>query len=62
MAFWFRDGATHASISIILTQNCSGLNEIQGQNLEQRLKERPSRDCTTWRFIPQVGTKPKHNY
>ena len=26
---------------------CSCLKEIQGQRVEQRLKERPSRDCTT---------------
>jgi hypothetical protein len=34
-------------ISKILTQNCSCIKEIQGQNVEQKLKERPSRDCPT---------------
>jgi hypothetical protein len=31
-------------ISKILTKNCSHLKEMQGQRVEQRLKERPSRD------------------
>jgi len=44
----------------ILTQNCSCLKEIQGQRVEQRLKERPSRDCPTWGSIPYSATKPRH--
>jgi hypothetical protein len=31
----------------IVAQNCSCLNEIKGQ-VEQKLKERPSRDYSTW--------------
>jgi hypothetical protein len=30
--------------------------EIQGQRMEQRLKERPSRDCSTWGSIPYAAT------
>jgi hypothetical protein len=37
----------HPPISKILTQNCSGLKEIQVQRVEQRLKEKASRDYTT---------------
>jgi hypothetical protein len=29
-------------------------------NYEQRLKERPSRDCPTWGSIPYTVTKPRH--
>jgi hypothetical protein len=34
--------------------------EIQRQSVEQRLKERPSRDCPTWGSIPYTVTKPRH--
>ena len=34
--------------------------EIHRQSAEQRLKERPSRDCPTWGFIPYIVTKCKH--
>jgi hypothetical protein len=34
--------------------------EIQRQNVEQRLKERPSRDCPTWGSIPYTVTKRRH--
>jgi hypothetical protein len=34
----------HLPIFEILTQNCSCLKEIQGQRVEQRLKERSSSD------------------
>jgi hypothetical protein len=44
----------HPSISKILTQNCSCLKEIQGQRVEQRLKERPSRECPIWGSIPHA--------
>jgi hypothetical protein len=30
------------------------------QSVEQRLKERPSRDCPTWGSIPYTVTKPRH--
>jgi hypothetical protein len=32
--------------------------EIQRESVEQRLKERPSRDCPTWGSIPHKATKP----
>ena len=34
--------------------------EMQGQREEQRLKERPTRDCPTWGTIPYTVTKPRH--
>ena len=34
--------------------------EIWRQSVEQRLKERPSRDCSTWWSIPYTFTKPRH--
>jgi hypothetical protein len=34
--------------------------EIGRQNVEQRLKEKPSRGCPTWGPIPYTDTKPKH--
>jgi hypothetical protein len=34
--------------------------EIQRQSVEQRQKERPSRDCPTWGSIPYTVTKPRH--
>ena len=34
--------------------------EIWRQSVEQRLKERPSRDCPTWGSIPYTATKPRH--
>jgi hypothetical protein len=50
-----------SNFSNILIQNCSCLKEIQGQRVEQRLKERPPRVC------PHLGihsicryTKPRH--
>jgi hypothetical protein len=30
---------------------------MKGQKVEQRLKQRLSRDCTTWGSIPYVDTK-----
>jgi hypothetical protein len=40
-------GWGHLPISKLLTQNCSCLKGMQRQRVEQRLKERPSRDCPT---------------
>jgi hypothetical protein len=54
------EGWDHPPISNIFTQNCFCLKEIQGQRVEQRLKERPSRDCPIWRSIPHTDTKPRH--
>jgi hypothetical protein len=42
------------------TQNCSCLKEIRRQSVEQRLKEKPYRDCHTWRSIPHTDTKLRH--
>ena len=50
----------HRPTSKILTQNCSCLKYIQGQRVEQRLKERPPRDCPTWGSIPYTVIKPRH--
>jgi hypothetical protein len=33
--------------------------DIRRQSVEQRLKERSSRDCPTWGSIPYTITKPK---
>jgi hypothetical protein len=42
-----------------VNQTLKTIHETQGQNLEQRLKERKSRDCPTLVFIPS-DTKPRH--
>jgi hypothetical protein len=34
--------------------------ELQMQSVEQRLKERPSRNCPTWGSIPYIVPKPRH--
>jgi hypothetical protein len=34
--------------------------EIWRQIVEQRLKERPSRDCPTWGYIPYTVANPGH--
>jgi hypothetical protein len=36
--------------------------EIWRQSVEQRLKERPSRDCPTRGSIPYTVTTPSHYY
>jgi len=36
------------------------LEEIEGQRVEQGLKEMASRDCPTWGSIPYAATKPSH--
>jgi hypothetical protein len=33
-----------------------------GTKMEQRLKERPSRDCPTLPSIPSTDTKPRHYF
>ena len=43
------------SMSEPLNQN---LKETEGQNMEQKLKERPSRHCPTLGSIPSTDTKP----
>jgi hypothetical protein len=48
----------HPPISKILTQNCSCLEEILKQNVEQRLKEKASRDCPTWGSIHMQTPNP----
>ena len=54
------EGWGYPPIFNILTQNCSCVKEIQGQRVEQRLKERPSRDCPIWGSIPHADIKPRH--
>lgn len=49
-------GQGHSLISKFLTQKSSCLKKILGQSVEQRLKERPSRDCQTWGSIPYIDT------
>ena len=34
--------------------------EIWRERVEQRVKERPSRDCSTWGSISHADTKPRH--
>jgi hypothetical protein len=34
--------------------------QIGRQSMEQRLKERPSKDCLTWGSIPHTVTKCRH--
>jgi hypothetical protein len=41
------DGWDHPPISKVLTETCSCLVKIQGQIVEQRLKENPSTDFPT---------------
>ena len=36
------------------------LEEIWRQSVEQRLKEKSSRDCPTWGSIPYILAKPRH--
>jgi hypothetical protein len=52
----------HPLISKILTQNASRLKNIWGQSVEQSLKKMPSRDSSTWRFIPYTDAKPRHYF
>ena len=52
------EGWGHLPISKFLTQNCSCPKEMQGQKMEQRQKERPSRDCPTLGSIPSEDMKP----
>jgi hypothetical protein len=52
------EGWGHSPISKILMQNFSFLKEMQGHKMDQRLKERPSRDCTTVEFIPSADINP----
>ena len=35
--------------------------ELQRQSVEQRMKERPSRDCPIWESIPYTVTKPRRH-
>jgi hypothetical protein len=51
------EGWHHSPVSKILTQNCSCLKEMQGRKIERKLKERPSRDCTTLGSVLSADTK-----
>jgi hypothetical protein len=37
-------------------------DEMLRRSVEQRLKERPSRDCPTWRSMPYTVTKPRQYF
>jgi hypothetical protein len=47
IAWLLVEGWGHPPISKLLSQKCSCQKESQGQKMEQKLKERPSRDCPT---------------
>jgi hypothetical protein len=36
------------------------VEEIWKSSVEQRLKERPSRDCPIWESIPYTDTNPRY--
>jgi hypothetical protein len=36
------------------------LEEVQRQSVQQKLKERPPRNCPNWISIPYTVTKPRH--
>jgi hypothetical protein len=42
---------------VLLRKKTKILQEQIWSYVEQRLKERPSRDCPTWGFIPYTVTK-----
>jgi hypothetical protein len=44
--------------SVLLRKVFTAQEKIQRQSMEQRLKERPSRDCPTWGSIPYTVAKP----
>jgi hypothetical protein len=46
--------------SVLLRATKYSQEQIWRQSVEQRLKERPSRDCPTWASIPYRVTKPRH--
>jgi hypothetical protein len=49
------------SASILLRRGKKYSQEkIWRQNVNQRLKKRPFRDCPTWRSIPYTGNKHRH--
>ena len=48
----------YSLISKFLTQKYSCQKEEQGQQMEQRLKEGPSRDCPSWKSTMSANTKP----
>jgi hypothetical protein len=51
----------NVNISVLLRrEKIYSQEEILRQSVEQRLKQRPSRDCPTWRFIPYIKNKPRH--
>jgi hypothetical protein len=50
----------HLPISKILTQNCSCIKEIQGQRVEQKLKEGHPETAPPGESIPHADTKPRH--
>jgi hypothetical protein len=45
---------------LLRRENKNPREEIQRQSVEQRLNERPARDCPTWGSILYTVTKPRH--
>ena len=41
----------------VLLRRGNKIQEVWRQSVEQRLKERLSRDCPTWRYIPHTVVK-----
>jgi hypothetical protein len=52
------DQSVNASV-LLRRWNKILIGRNMGQNVEQRLKERPSRGCSTWVSIPYRVTKPE---
>jgi hypothetical protein len=51
---------TSMNTSILEGETKHPQEEIQRQSMEQKIKERPSRDCPTWGSIHYIITKPRH--
>jgi len=46
--------------SVVFRKGNKIQKEMRSQSVEQRVKERPSRDCHTWGSIPHAVIKPSH--
>jgi len=54
------DKSVVASILLRRGNNILMGGNMEKKSVEQRLKERPSIDCPTWKSIPYTVTKPRH--
>jgi hypothetical protein len=45
---------------LLRKRNKNSREQIWRLSAEERLKERPSRDCSTWGFIPDTVSKLRH--